>query len=476
MRNRIGSVLAALSLILGVGLTTVRGQAPSQGIEQQIRSRYLLTRVGTNGTVVGQAGSILVIQGDGLTAIPASYGVYWYSKFKNGGRVTSSGIQHGGSVAASERRFFQVGEKAYLINMEINPTEIVFYVQSCGACEVSTASAPDPNNVPYRARLAIEFNKGFLITGDLKQIQDTIGQVFGIETGQSIERTLTRDPASAGISLAPTRPFRFPSTYVSVQTPADQLQLNADNSFSLQEAGQTYHGTFLASGNTVEISIPDTNTKTTMTINGSNLTDPSGQTWTLREQSVPSAPSGDDLGNADIIKMTAVGLDDAIILAKIRSSKCKFDISTDALIELKRSGVSAPVLKAMVGAVTVISPLKTPAAKSNAPASPLPSRVPTPLTPADGSVFDTFPRKTIVSWTAVEGATEYRVEVDFSFSGVWASENAGHPTPPRTFSSKTTSLSFNFVGAQPGRWRVSALDRGGTWSEPSPWWGFRYLK
>jgi hypothetical protein len=113
---------------------------------------------------------------------------------------------------------------------------------------------------------------------------------------------------------------------------------------------------------------------------------------------------------------------------------------------------------------------------SRAASSTLPPGTPRLLTPADGSVFDTFPRTTAVSWTAVPGAVEYRVEVDFSSSGEWASESPRHPIPPRSYSSKTTSISFDFVGAQPGRWRVSAIDRGGRSSEPSPWWSFRYTR
>jgi hypothetical protein len=152
-------------------------------------------------------------------------------------------------------------------------------------------------------------------------------------------------PAAAVPALTVV-PVRLPSTYVKAQTPADQLQLNADNTFSLQESGQPYHGTFVANGNSVELSISD-GPKTTATIQGNSLTDSSGQTWTLREQSAGTAPSGPLLQNDDIIKMVKAGLDDAIIIAKIGSSKCQFDTSTDALIQLKTSGASAAVLKAM---------------------------------------------------------------------------------------------------------------------------------
>ena len=70
----------------------------------------------------------------------------------------------------------------------------------------------------------------------------------------------------------------------------------------------------------------------------------------LSEQTARSAPSEAVLQNQDVIKMVKAGLDDALIIAKIGSSKCQFDTSTDALIQLKQSGVSAAVLKAIMGA------------------------------------------------------------------------------------------------------------------------------
>ena len=140
----------------------------------------------------------------------------------------------------------------------------------------------------------------------------------------------------------------FRSRVVGVQTPTDQFQLNADYTFSLQEAGQPYRGTFVVNGNTLEINISD-GPKTTATIQGKNLTDSSGQTWVLREQPVQPA-NADVLKNQDVISLVKAGLDDSIIITKIGSSRCLFDTSTDALIRLKQSGVSAAVLKAMMGA------------------------------------------------------------------------------------------------------------------------------
>ena len=52
--------------------------------------------------------------------------------------------------------------------------------------------------------------------------------------------------------------------------------------------------------------------------------------------------------NEEIIKLVQEKLPDSVVLAKIQSSNCDFDTSTDALIKLKRSGASDSVLKAVV--------------------------------------------------------------------------------------------------------------------------------
>lgn len=258
-------------VILGASLSRLDGQAPSPSMEQQLRSQYGLTRAGINGMVVGRAGSVLMMQEDGLTAIPAAYGKYWYNTLKKGGHIKPNVIQHVGSgfkAALADRQPFQVGEKMYLTNLEVAPTEIVFYVQSCGACD---PAAVDPNDAPYRARLAFQFDKGYLNTADSQQVLEITSRVFGIHA--SPPRQESEQP--------------LPSPAVPVPAAAPVVQTASD-------AGV--------------------------------------------------------LQNEDIIKMVKAGFDDTIIIAKVSVSKCQFDTSTDALIQLKENGVSAAVLKAMVGA------------------------------------------------------------------------------------------------------------------------------
>jgi hypothetical protein len=345
------------ALILCASLPGLQGQPPSQSIEQQLRKQYVLTRVGTNGVVV-QAGTVLTVQADGIKASPASYLLFWPNNYKKGsGRVKQPLVAAKAGISKVDRgeiRFLQVGEKVYLAQMEIKDADVVFSLQSCGACSPSGA---DPNEIPYRAEVSFQLGKGYLNTGTFKDIQETIGQVFAIDTGAATRGPDQTPPPSPAVPTpapvpaapVPAVPLKLPATYVSAQAPADQLQLNADNTFSLQEAGQSYSGTFAANGSALKLNISG-GPETTATVQGNNLTDGSGQTWVLRAQPAQAASGAVVLQNQDIIKMVKAGLDDAIIMAKIAGSKCQFDTSTDALIQLKQSGVSAAVLKAVVGA------------------------------------------------------------------------------------------------------------------------------
>jgi hypothetical protein len=52
--------------------------------------------------------------------------------------------------------------------------------------------------------------------------------------------------------------------------------------------------------------------------------------------------------NADIIEMSRAGLLPAVLIAKIKSSPCKFDTSPSALVELKEAGVADDILLEIV--------------------------------------------------------------------------------------------------------------------------------
>jgi hypothetical protein len=350
--NRLLRLAAVIIWLILSGTTpALLAQTPGPGIEQQLRAQYPITIVGNNGVVV-KTGSVLVVQQDGIMALQAP--ADWpCNSYKQGGHIKQStlcGINY--AQAKPNTRLLQVGEKVYVVALQAKPTEIVFKVQSI------------PNNdgdAPFKADVSFQFQKGYQDSIKVQEIQGTVGQIFvadtsGAASGSELKESDATTPAAAPSPAA--APLAIPAVFVSTKTPADRLQLNAGNAFSLVEEGQTYHGTFVVSGNAVELNITETGTKTNATINGDKLTDSSGQTWTRREQAAASgsstgsaSPSAQNvIQNQDIIELVKAGFDDATILTTIGNSKCQFDTSTSALIKLKQSKVSAAVIKAMVGA------------------------------------------------------------------------------------------------------------------------------
>jgi C1A family cysteine protease len=100
---------------------------------------------------------------------------------------------------------------------------------------------------------------------------------------------------------------------------------------------------------------------------------------------------------------------------------------------------------------------------------------PTQISPANGSVFNYYPRTTTLKWSTVNDATSYNVEVDcYSCCQInkWCSDVGGATRIESNL--QTTSYTFDFVGAQPGRWRVWAVDSNGQVGPKSSWRYFSY--
>jgi len=172
----------------------------------------------------------------------------------------------------------------------------VAFVVFQGQCAVADCTRHFVGSID--AEVDFEFPKGFLATAQLAQVQEVIGHVFSIVSSIDAPAQGGQDaPTVSEPTLPAIVPLKLPALYISAQVPADKLQLNADNSFSLQEGGQSYHGTFVADGNTLELNIGETSTKTNLSRQGNDLTDSSGQTWSLRQQSSGSTPGGATLQN-----------------------------------------------------------------------------------------------------------------------------------------------------------------------------------
>ena len=151
-----------------------------------------------------------------------------------------------------------------------------------------------------------------------------------------------------------------PGKYVNKDNATQYIELKSDKSFFLKENG-SHSGKYEVNGNVLTIVLGN-GQSARANFKGNTVIDELGKVW-VKQNSEPatntsssqtsastSSSSTEILTNVDVIRMVKAGLPDSVIIAKIKSSKCKFDTSTDGLVKLKQAGLSNPVLQAVVEA------------------------------------------------------------------------------------------------------------------------------
>lgn len=157
-------------------------------------------------------------------------------------------------------------------------------------------------------------------------------------------------PASAGDNGIPPRDYAASATgkYVSKSKGSDFLDLSPDGRFSLSHDGKSIGGSYKVQGDTLNLTFQQNNKSLTVSFRFINDTiiDPDGVVWEKQADPQRSAPT--QLTIDQIIQMAGAKLPDDVIIATIRKSGSKFDLTPDALIKLKNAGVSDAVLRALM--------------------------------------------------------------------------------------------------------------------------------
>ena len=118
-----------------------------------------------------------------------------------------------------------------------------------------------------------------------------------------------------------------------------------------------------------------------------------------------------------------------------------------------------------IGVATSKSPSKS---ITTTTASTIAEMAPRLTAPAPNQVLSGFPRHTVFQWTAVPMARTYRLEVQYCDMS-----DANCIAYPVQTTSDTTGT-VDFIGAQPGRWRVTALDANQQAGRTTAWRFFSY--
>jgi hypothetical protein len=192
-RSEFAILLMGLTVLatLTAPLAMAQNAAPPP-LKDQLEAQYRLSSVYTDGRV-NPAGTILVVQMDGIHGFPPDNAVVAPATYKNGTLHAPSGgsrfltrafdaaARPGNSTSGSDSRPLRVGEKVYVTKIDISlknkkQDTVRFSIVECGACNgVDQTSS-------YKALVDFEFAKGYLQPANTSDIEDTIAKVFAIDT------------------------------------------------------------------------------------------------------------------------------------------------------------------------------------------------------------------------------------------------------------------------------------------------------
>jgi hypothetical protein len=144
-----------------------------------------------------------------------------------------------------------------------------------------------------------------------------------------------------------------------------------------------------------------------------------------------------------------------------------FVLALGAYLLSQNSSVTTSTVKPTPTATATATPTATATATPRPTREVIPISAPNLLSPADGTRFDQYPRTVTLAWERVPGASFYKVEIQFQSGSNWSALGQVRNT-------RTPTHTFDFVGAQPGRWRVWAVDGEGKEGPKSRWSGFYF--
>lgn len=201
-------VTTGVAILLSCSVSPLLHAVPQgANLVQQLQSTYVPTVMDGSGIKVAQAGSILVVQPEGIMANPAKGKLMapYANLFVDGQVKPDTGLgKLIRSRGISSERALAAGEKVYLLKTEVKDNAIAFTVQSCGTCD---PKAVDPAHQPYKSLVTFKFLKGALAVTNFAQVQQVIEQVFKFPEAADTNATAgARQPATQAPQGSPATP------------------------------------------------------------------------------------------------------------------------------------------------------------------------------------------------------------------------------------------------------------------------------
>ena len=151
------------------------------------------------------------------------------STYKDGNLNGPNSFCH--AMVAQTSRFLTVGEKLYVTKIDVNikNEKVLLTLLECDSCNGVT----QPSSM--RSMIIFQFSKGYLEAADPGQVQDTIGQVLQVDSGDTGAQPQVGDPP--GPNPQPSNPPAPPPTKISLGMTFDQVKAALGDPVSIAEAG-----------------------------------------------------------------------------------------------------------------------------------------------------------------------------------------------------------------------------------------------
>lgn len=157
-------------------LPCIAGAQAPVTLQEQLSAQYKTVKIGPDGEIAGDPGTLLAIQKDGLIGVPFQAVALCPAKFKDNMLHLSVGFCAG--MMQNVSGHYAKGAKVYPLKIDVNvgKEKISFQVVGCKVCNHANVA------FPHKAEVVFEFDKGYLEKASAGEVEDMIGQVFAITT------------------------------------------------------------------------------------------------------------------------------------------------------------------------------------------------------------------------------------------------------------------------------------------------------
>ena len=229
MRQKLEMAISVIALMVGAVIPwpLAAGQdAAPPSLQEQLQAQYKSVKISSdsNGPTVLEEGTVLIVQKGGILGVPWGSIKGCPSKYENGTlkppsflctKARGIGDNGGGwpgiphlpkafNTNTSNTRYFSIGEKVYpsSIAVDVSKEKISFGIVACDTC--NQTSPP----TYYKSEVDFQFAKGYLETADASKVEDTIGEVFAIDTsnpGTETQQPVAQPEQPAAAQAAPAQ-------------------------------------------------------------------------------------------------------------------------------------------------------------------------------------------------------------------------------------------------------------------------------